>query len=70
MPPTKKKTPPDDAAEEASEQPFEGSLTPIGARTLSGYKDKWGEEEGETKFQDALKSGRLDRSKMVKSKGK
>jgi len=62
MPKTKPKS---DAAEEAAEKPGESSLTPLGRATLMGMKRKFGEEDGETKFNDAIKKGRFDRSKMM-----
>lgn len=54
----------DDAAEEAAEKPGEKGLTPLGARTLAGFKKRYGEEEGETRFERAIENGTLDRKKM------
>jgi hypothetical protein len=54
----------DDSAEEAAEKPGENSLTPLGRRTLAGFKKRYGEEDGETKFEAALKAGTIDRKKM------
>jgi hypothetical protein len=42
-----------------------GELTPLGSRTLQGYMDKWG-SEGHDKFENAVKSGILHRSRMFK----
>jgi hypothetical protein len=54
----------DDSAEEAAEKPAEDALTPLGQRTLAGFKKRYGEEEGETRFNRAMENGAIDRKKM------
>jgi hypothetical protein len=54
----------DDSAEEAAEKPGEAALTALGRRTLAGFQKKYGEEEGETKFNAAISRGTIDRKKM------
>jgi hypothetical protein len=41
-----------------------GELTPLGSRTLAGYQQKWGDDAGHTKFENAVKSGILHRDRM------
>lgn len=48
-----------DAAEERAERPMERALSPQGRRTLAGFKRKYGEEDGESRFYTAIKSGTL-----------
>jgi hypothetical protein len=43
-----------------------GELTPLGSRTLAGYQQKWGDGPGHDKFEAAVKSGILHRSRMFK----
>jgi hypothetical protein len=54
-----------DAAEEAAEKPRERKLTALGRATLAKMKRKYGEEEGETKFYAAIRSGTLSRASMM-----
>lgn len=46
-----------------------GLLTPIGQRTLAGFQQKWGDDEGHQKFEAAVAAGTLSRSTMFKSPG-
>lgn len=39
------------------------SLTPLGVRTLEGFKKRYG-DQGEAKFNDAIARGLIDGSKM------
>lgn len=57
-------------AHEAAEKPAEDELTAIGKRTLAGFKQRYGEEEGEAKFQAAMDNGTIDRAKMEKEPDK
>lgn len=43
-----------------------GALSPIGQRVVAGYESKYGKEAGHDKFEQAIKDGRIDRSKMFK----
>lgn len=56
-----------DAAEEAAEKPFERNLSLLGKATLATMKRRFGEEDGETRFQAAIKAGRLSRDRMFKA---
>ena len=46
-----------------------GTLTALGRRTLDGYQRKYGVQEGERKFEAALASGVLERSRMEHASG-
>jgi hypothetical protein len=59
------KNPKSDAVEEAAEKPQERKLTALGRATLQRMKRKFGEEDGETKFYAAIRSGTLSRASMM-----
>jgi hypothetical protein len=42
-------------------------LTELGERTLAGYRERWGPDEGRTKFNEALEFGYIEKKKMVRS---
>jgi hypothetical protein len=43
-----------------------GPLTPLGSKTLAGFQEKWGDEDGKTKFHAAMDAGTLSRDRMMK----
>jgi hypothetical protein len=43
-----------------------GELTPLGSRTLAGYQERFGDSEGHSRFEEAVKAGRLERPKMFR----
>lgn len=44
-------------------------LTAIGKRTLAGFKERYGDKDGEAKFYASMNSGTLNAAKMEQKSG-